>query len=69
MCVGHNIQNVKLAIVNDEMKNCSSDVYEEKCFLNDYENMKLSCMFIDNLREHDNLLVNNDRNCENRKDF
>ncbi|CAI6345583.1 unnamed protein product [Macrosiphum euphorbiae] len=50
LCVGHNIQNVKLGVVNDEIKNCSTDLYQQKCFLNDPSNTKLSCMFIDHLR-------------------
>lgn len=58
LCVGHNIQNAKLGVVNDEIKNCSSDLYQKKCFLNDPNNTKLSCMFIDNLRASNSFLVN-----------
>ncbi|XP_015371211.1 PREDICTED: ABC transporter G family member 23-like [Diuraphis noxia] len=57
LCVGHNIQNVKLGVVNDEIKNCSSDLYQRKCFLNDPNNTKLSCMFIDHLRASNNYLI------------
>lgn len=57
LCVGHNIQNVKLGIVNDEITNCSNEVYRHKCFLNDTDNTKLSCMFIDHLREYNYNLV------------
>jgi len=56
-CVGHNIQNAKLGIVNDEINNCTVDLYHVKCFLKDF-NTKLSCMFIDHLREYNNMLVN-----------
>lgn len=58
LCVGHNIQNAKLGIVNDEISNCSDSFYRQKCFLNDPNNTRLSCMFIDNLREHNDFLVN-----------
>lgn len=56
ICVGHNIKNARLGIVNDEVNNCSIDFYREKCFLNDF-NTKLSCMFIDNLQEYNHFLV------------
>jgi len=58
LCVGHNIQNVKLGVVNDEVNNCSTGLYKQKCFLNDPNNTKLSCMFIDHLRASNNYLVN-----------
>ncbi|XP_025415786.1 LOW QUALITY PROTEIN: ABC transporter G family member 20-like [Sipha flava] len=57
LCVGHNIQNAKLGIVNDETKNCSTDLYRQKCFLNDHDNTKLSCMFIEHLREFNDYLI------------
>lgn len=57
LCVGHDIQNVELGVVNDEIKNCTTDLYNEMCFLNDYNNTKLSCLFISHLRERNNYLV------------
>ncbi|XP_025200889.1 LOW QUALITY PROTEIN: ABC transporter G family member 23-like [Melanaphis sacchari] len=57
LCVGHNIQNAKLGVVNDEINNCSTGLYKQKCFLNDLNNTKLSCMFIDNLRTSNNYLI------------
>lgn len=60
LCVGHDIQNAKLGIVNDEVKYCNADLYRQKCFLNDPNNTKLSCMFIDHLRENNDNLVNKD---------
>ncbi|KAF0762245.1 ABC transporter G family member 23-like [Aphis craccivora] len=57
LCVGHNIQNVKLGVVNDEVNNCSTGLYQQKCFLNDPNNTKLSCMFIDHLRASNNYLI------------
>lgn len=57
LCVGHNIHSARFGIVNDEVINCSADLYREKCFLNDSDT-KLSCMLIDHLREYNALLVN-----------
>ncbi|VVC43841.1 AAA+ ATPase domain,P-loop containing nucleoside triphosphate hydrolase,ABC transporter-like,ABC [Cinara cedri] len=57
LCVGHSIQNANLGIVNDEIKNCSTDHYRQKCFINELNNTKLSCMFIDHLRKHNGFLI------------
>ncbi|XP_050422274.1 ABC transporter G family member 23-like isoform X2 [Adelges cooleyi] len=57
LCIGHSVQDVNFAIVNDEMKNCGSYVHHDSCFLNDVNYTKLSCTFIENLRYFNKRLV------------
>lgn len=46
-----------MGVVNDEMNNCGGNLNGHGCFLNEPNGTRLSCVFIDNLRERGVSLV------------
>ncbi|XP_050542636.1 ABC transporter G family member 20-like isoform X2 [Daktulosphaira vitifoliae] len=57
LCIGHHIQDLNLAIINNEINNCSTFNNYNTCFLYNSNDTKLSCKFIENMLGYNDRLM------------